>query len=251
MNVIIIEDEQLSADHLANLLQRCDNSINVTHRFESVKQSVESFRSGVTADLLLVDIHLADGSSFEIFTETEIAIPTIFTTAFDQYAIQAFRTNSIDYLLKPIDIVELQRALDKFKQLNTQQHTQLLSQILLHSGLQQKQFKSRFMVKLGDNLMTVKTEETDHFTYEDGIVLLVNRNGKRYPVDYTLEQLEQVLDPDRFFRISRKIIVNIDAIVKVGNYFNSRLKITTLQLQSDDGVVSRVRVSDFKQWLNK
>lgn len=251
MNVIIIEDEQLSADHLATLLQRCDPSIHVSHRFESVKQSVEAFRSGVSADLLFVDIHLADGSSFEIFSETEIRIPTIFTTAFDQYAIQAFRTNSIDYLLKPIDIAELRRALDKFRQLNVQQHAQLLSHILQNSGFQQKQYKNRFMVKLGDNLMTVKTEETDHFTYEDGIVLLVSKTGKRYPVDYTLEQLEQLLDPNAFFRISRKIIVHIDAIVKVGNYFNSRLKITTLQLQTEDGVVSRVRVSDFKQWLNR
>lgn len=251
MKVIIIEDEQLSADHLSTLLERCDPSIQVTHRFESVRQSTEAFRSGVTADLLFVDIHLADGSSFEIFAETEIAIPTIFTTAFDQYAIQAFRTNSIDYLLKPIDIAELQRALEKFRQLSFQHQSQLIAQLLKSPGIGKSSHKNRFMVKLGDNLMTVKTEDTDHFTYEDGIVLLIHKNGKRYPVDYTLDQLEQLLDPDNFFRINRKIIVHIDSIVKVGNFFNSRLKITTPLLQTDDGVVSRVRVSDFKQWLNK
>ena len=251
MNVIIIEDEELSAEHLANLLQRCDRSIQVTHRFESVKQSLEAFRSGITADLLFVDIHLADGSSFEIFAATEITIPTIFTTAFDQYAIQAFRTNSIDYLLKPIDISELQRALDKFKQFHDQQQSQLIAQLLESSGFRQKDYKTRFMVKLGDNLMSVKTEETDHFMFEEGIVLMIAKNGKRYPVDYTLDQLEVLLDPNSFFRINRKVIINIEVIQKVGNFFNSRLKITTPLLQSDDGVVSRVRVGDFKQWLNK
>ena len=251
MNVIIIEDEQLSADHLEALLVRCDQRIKVTHRFETVKQSVKAFREGLNADLLFMDIHLADGSSFEIFAETQINIPIVFTTAFDQYAIQAFRTNSIDYLLKPIDITELQRALEKLRFLNIQQNNQLFSQLVEQSGLQQFNYKNRFMVKLGDNLMSVKADETDHFIYEDGIVLLHHKSGKRYPVDYSLEQLDQLLNPDSFFRINRKIIVHIEAIVKVGNFFNSRLKITTPLLQSDDGVVSRVRVNEFKQWLNK
>lgn len=251
MNVIIIEDEQLSADHLTTLLQRINPAIQVTHRFESVKQSVEAFQSGVKADLLFADIHLADGSSFDIFHKVTVEIPVIFTTAFDQYAIKAFRTNSIDYLLKPIDSGELKRSIEKFNQLNRQQHAQLIEQLLSNSFQQAKSYKNRFMVKLGENIVSVKTEDIDHFISEDGVVLLVTKLGKRYPVDYTLDQLDQLIDPDTFFRINRKVIVHIDAIQKISSFFNSRLKVTSTYISNDEAVVSRERVGDFKQWLNK
>lgn len=251
MNVIIIEDEQLSADHLATLLQRIDPAIQVTHRFESVKQSVEAFQSGVKADLLFADIHLADGSSFDIFHKIAVEIPVIFTTAFDQYAIKAFRTNSIDYLLKPIDSSELKRSIEKFNQLNRQQHAQLIEQLLSNSFQPTKSYKNRFMVKLGENIVSVKTEDIDHFISEDGVVLLVTKFGKRYPVDYTLDQLDQLIDPDTFFRINRKVILHIEAIQKISSFFNSRLKVTSTYISNDEAVVSRERVGDFKQWLNK
>lgn len=251
MNVIIIEDEQLSADHLATLLQRIDSTIEVTHRFESVKQSVEAFQAGVKADLLFADIHLADGSSFDIFHKVSVEIPVIFTTAFDQYAIKAFRTNSIDYLLKPIDSSELKRSIEKFNHLNRQQHSQLIEQLISGSFQTAKSYKNRFMVKLGENIVSVKTEDIDHFISEDGVALLVNRLGKRYPVDYTLDQLDQLLDPDTFFRINRKVILHIDAIQKISSFFNSRLKVTSAFISNDDAVVSRERVGDFKQWLNQ
>lgn len=251
MNVIIIEDEQLSADHLATLLQRINSTIEVTHRFESVKQSVEAFQAGVKADLLFADIHLADGSSFDIFHKITVEIPVIFTTAFDQYAIKAFRTNSIDYLLKPIDSSELKRSIEKFNHLNRQQHSQLIEQLISGSFQTAKSYKNRFMVKLGENIVSVKTEDIDHFISEDGVALLVNRLGKRYPVDYTLDQLDQLLDPDTFFRINRKVILHIDAIQKISSFFNSRLKVTSAFITNDDAVVSRERVGDFKQWLNQ
>lgn len=247
MKIIIIEDEQLSAEHLELLLLRIDPTIQVVQRFESVKQSVEAFQNGVEADLLFVDIHLADGNSFEIFNKVNIEIPVIFTTAFDQYAIQAFKTNSIDYLLKPIGVSDLQVSLQKFQKISQNQN---LIQNLINIA-QPKPFKNRFMVKLGENIISVKTEEIDHFKAEDGIVLFSNKQGKRYPVNYTLDQLEPILDPAIFFRINRKVIIHIDSIQKVGSFFNNRLKVNTQFIDNDDAVVSRERVGNFKDWLNK
>lgn len=247
MKIIIIEDEQLSAEHLELLLLRIDPTIQVVQRFESVKQSIQAFQSGVEADLLFVDIHLADGNSFEIFDKVNIDIPVIFTTAFDQYAIQAFKTNSIDYLLKPIGINDLQVSLQKFQKINQNQN---LIKSLINIA-QPKNFKNRFMVKLGENIISVKTEEIDHFKAEDGIVLFANKQGKRYPVNYTLDQLEPMLDPGIFFRINRKVIIHIDSIQKVGSFFNNRLKVSTQFIDGDDAVVSRERVGNFKDWLNR
>lgn len=249
MNVVIIEDEHLSAEHLMRLLERIDASIQVVQRFETVKQSLEAFKNGLRADLLFVDIHLADGNAFELFSSISIDIPVIFTTAFDQYAIQSFQTNSIDYLLKPIGIDELTAAINKFNRLSRQQHEQLVQNLI--NIRPQSTFKTRFMVKLGENIVSIKTDEIDHFKAEDGIVLLVNQLGKRYPVDYTMDQLEPLLDPAVFFRINRKAYVNIENVKKVGQFFNSRLKVSTNHLDGDDAVVSRERVGNFKEWLNR
>ncbi len=248
MKVIIIEDEKLTADHVERLLLKIDPSIQVTHRFETVKESVEAFQNGVSADVLIVDIHLADGNSFEIFSQSSIDIPVIFTTAFDQYAIKAFQINSIDYLLKPINKEELQKALQKFHKLTLHQHGILLQN--LQELTKNTQFKNRFLVKLGDNISSIKTEEIDHFCFEDGVVLLVTKVGKRFPVDYTLDQLEQNVDPHLFFRINRRIIIQIDTVQKVASFFNSRLKITTTYVQDENSIVSRERVTNFKEWLN-
>ena len=249
MNVVIIEDEHLSAEHLMRLLGRIDASIQVIQRFETVKQSLEAFKNGLRADLLFVDIHLADGNAFELFSSISIDIPVIFTTAFDQYAIQSFQTNSIDYLLKPVGIDELTTAINKFNRLSRQQHEQLVQNLINIRPL--SSFKTRFMVKLGENIVSIKTDEIDHFKAEDGIVLLVNQLGKRYPVDYTMDQLEPLLDPAIFFRINRKAFVNIENVKKVGQFFNSRLKVATNHLVGDDAVVSRERVGNFKEWLNR
>jgi len=249
MKVIIIEDEQLSAEHLIRLIERIDASIQIEARFDTVKQSLEAFKNGLSADLLFVDIHLADGNAFELFSNVSIDIPVIFTTAYDNYAIQSFQTNSIDYLLKPIGIEELTASINKFKRLSRQQHELLFQNLLNYRP--QTRFKTRFMVKLGDSIVSIKTDEIDHFKAEDGIVLLINTNGKRYPVDYTMDQLESLLDPALFFRINRKAFVCIDRIQKVGQFFNSRLKVTTTHLSGDDAVVSRERVGNFKEWLNR
>lgn len=250
MKTIIIEDEKLSADYLTNMLKRIDPAIEVIANYDSVKKSVEEFQKGVTADLLFVDIHLADGLSFDIFSKVYIDIPVIFTTAYDDYAIKAFKINSVDYLLKPIGLEELKQAIEKYKKLNTKQQSSQIDQLSQVYSQLNKQYKNRFMVKIGENIISVKSEEIIHFVAEDGIVLLVTNTGKRYSIDYTLDQLENLIDPDAFFRINRKVIISLNAVQKVSSYFNSRLKINSTQLEDEACIVSRDRVSDFKKWLD-
>jgi DNA-binding LytR/AlgR family response regulator len=252
MKVIIIEDEKLSAEYLTNMLKRIDPGIEVIASYDSVKKSIEEFQKGIAADLLFVDIHLADGLSFDIFTQVKINIPIIFTTAYDDYAIKAFKLNSIDYLLKPIGIEELKQAIEKFKTLNVLQN-QLDTKIEDISQVYQnlnRQYKNRFMAKIGDSIITIKTEEIIHFVSEDGIVLLVNNLNKRYSIDYTLDQLEKMIDPKLFFRINRKVIIGMNSIQKVSSYFNSRLKVNSTQLDDEACIISRDRVNDFKKWLD-
>ena len=251
MNAIIIEDEKLSAEHLTNLLKRIDPYINVTASFDSVKKSVSEFQRGIKADVIFVDVHLADGLSFEIFSKVQIDTPVIFTTAFDEYAIKAFKLNSVDYLLKPIGAEDLRVAIDKFRKINSQQHHTIIQDIASAYKSLHKQYKNRFMVKMGDSIVSVKTDDVLHFIAEDGITLLVTTNGKRYPVDYTLDQLEELVSPDLFFRINRKVLISINAVQKVSSYFNSRLKINSELLEDDSAIVSRERVNEFKSWLDK
>lgn len=250
MKAIIIEDEKLSAEHLETLLKKIDPKIEVIARFDSIKKSVEEFNKGLSADLLFVDIHLADGLSFDIFSQTKISAPIIFTTAFDEYAIKAFKVNSIDYLLKPVGIDDLKNALEKFKHINSDRQTTIIENISQAYQNLNKQYKNRFMVKIGDTISSIKNEDIAYFISEDGAVLLIS-GSKRYVIDYTLDTLESMLSPDSFFRINRKVIMNIGAIKKVSSYFNSRLKISSDGLSDEEGIVSRERVNDFKQWLDK
>ncbi len=251
MKAIIIEDEKLSADHLATLLKKVDSSITIIATFDSVKKSVEEFKKGLKADLLFVDVHLADGISFDIFSKISIDTPVIFTTAYNEYAIKAFKINSVDYLLKPIGVEDLGAAVEKFKKLNGANQTAVLDNISnAYQGIN-KQYKNRFMVKIGDTISSIKTEDILHFVSEDGMVLLVTENNKRYVIDYTLDNLETLISPDIFFRINRKVLINISSVQKVSSYFNSRLKINSSTLKDEDSVVSRERVNDFKHWLDK
>ncbi len=251
MKVIIIEDEKLSAEHLSNLLNKIDSDIEVIEIFDAVKNSIQAFKSGLKADLLFVDIHLADGLSFEIFAEITVDIPIIFTTAYDEYALRAFKLNSVDYLLKPIGIEDLKLALDKFKKYRANDFSLMLDNIAQAYQTMNKQYKSRFMIKMGENIISVKTEEIAHFIFEDGIVLMATLSNHLYPVDFSLEQLEGLLDPNLFFRMNRKVIIQINSIQKTHSYFNSRLKVSSSFLKDDNAIISRERVNDFKEWLGK
>lgn len=250
MKAIIIEDEKLSAEHLEHLLKRIDKTIEVVAKFDTVKGSIDSFNKGISADLIFMDIHLADGISFDIFPKLSQDIPVIFTTAYDEYAIKAFKFNSIDYLLKPIGLNELKNSIEKFtKVVQPKQNVSLNTLANVYESIQ-KQYKSRFLVKMGDGIVSVKAEDVSYFISEDGVVILVTHLSKRYALDYTLDELENLIDHSKFFRINRKVIVNINAIQKISNYFNSRLKLTLPSLGDDESIVSRDRVNEFKIWLD-
>lgn len=250
MRAIIIEDEKLSAEHLELLLKKIDPEIEVIAILNSIKKSVELLSNEIKVDLLFVDVHLADGLSFEIFSKIVIDTPVIFTTAYDEYAIKAFKFNSVDYLLKPIGLDDLKSAIDKYKKLNSIP-TRIILDIANTYHNSNKQYKNRFLVKMGDSIASVKTDEIAHFISEDGLVLLATLTGKRYTIDYTLDNLEPLIPPDTFFRINRKVIIHINSIQKVGTYFNSRLKLNSVALTDENGIVSRERVNDFKKWLDK
>jgi DNA-binding LytR/AlgR family response regulator len=250
MRAIIIEDEKLSADFLIKLLAQVDSTIEVIETFDSVKKSISYFQTNNTADIIFVDIHLADGLSFDIFSRVQIDIPIIFTTAFDEYAIKAFKLNSIDYLLKPIGRAELKNALDKYKRTNSVKPSFHLEELANEYSTFSKQFKTRFMVKIGDNIISIKTEDIVHFIAEDGVVMLVTELKKRYPIDYTLDQLENLIDLNLFFRINRKVLITMNSIQKSVAYFNSRLKVKAVHLEEEVSIVSRDRVNDFKKWLD-
>lgn len=251
MKIVIIEDEKLSAEHLLRLLKKLEPEVELLANLDSVKRSVAELRKGINCDLMFVDVHLADGISFEIFSKVDLQVPIIFTTAFDEYAIKAFKLNSVDYLLKPVNVEDLKQALDKFKRLQPGNNRPDSDKIFKTFEHYSKPFKNRFMVKMGETISSIKSEEVSHFVSEDGLVLLATINLKRYPVDYTLDQLEELLSPELFFRINRKTIVNINSVQKVNPYFNSRLKIHLANLDEEAAVVSRERVGQFKEWLDR
>lgn len=251
MKAIIVEDEPLSAQHLKTLLLKIAPDIEVIALLDTIKSTVNFLKEQPEIDLIFLDIHLADGLSFDIFQEVEVPQPVIFTTAYDEFAIKAFKVNSIDYLLKPIGLTDLKTALNKFnnqygsgsKALDLAGHQstyQLLS----------KTQKSRFIVKMGDNLSSIKVEDIAFFIAEEGVVILATNEGKRFPVDYTMDSLETILDTGLFFRVNRKLMLNINQIIQVQSYFNSRLKIKLKLNLNEECIVSRERVTDFKKWLD-
>jgi DNA-binding LytR/AlgR family response regulator len=251
MNVVIIEDEKVSAEHLALLLYQIDASIKVIQFLDSVEASIEALRNGLEADLLFVDIHLSDGNSFEIFTTINNTIPLVFTTAFDNYAIQAFKQNSVDYLLKPIQYNDLKSAIEKFQRFNkTTVSSHLIETIANNYNSQNQTFKNRFLVKKGQLLDSVSIDLVHHFEIKDSLSFLVNLKSNRYTLEYTLDELESILDPKLFFRINRKTIIHIQIIQKIATYFNGRLIITADFIESENCIVSRERVSAFKKWLD-
>jgi DNA-binding LytR/AlgR family response regulator len=249
MKVAIIEDETLSQEHLERLILRLPYEIEIIAKLDSVKSCFAFFEQSPLVDLIFMDIHLADGNAFDFLKDFPVSTPIVFTTAFDQYTLNAFKVNAIDYLLKPIDKNELEMAIQKHIRLTSKQQNELLENIRQLTKIES--YKTRFMVKLGDSLTGIKSEEIHHLRSEDGVVLLVTDKNKRYPLDYTLDQLESMIDPSKFFRINRKVIVHIDGIERVGTFFNSRLKVHATILPEEDAIVSRERVNNFKYWFNQ
>jgi DNA-binding LytR/AlgR family response regulator len=253
MKAIIIEDEKLSAEHLANLISKMDFPIEISAVYDSVKKSIAALKQQNEIELIFLDIHLADGLSFEIFNELQIDIPIIFTTAYNEFAIKAFELNSIDYLLKPIGKMELEKSIEKLMRLNATNNSETANILKIANTLNfgdTKTYKSRFLVKTGEQIKSIQVAEISHFIFDDGLLFLFTNAGKRFSVDFSVDNLENMLDPTSFFRINRKVIVNIESIEKISSYFNSRLKIKVQNLDEDSSIVSRERVSTFKTLLD-
>lgn len=254
MNVVIAEDEPLAADRLIDLLKACDPTINIVYHADSVDELLTFFRSGKKADLLMLDIQLADGKSFELFDKIEIDTPIIFTTAYDQYAIQAFKHHSIDYLLKPIKKDELHFAMAKFNKLVTNQQLQpeTIGKLKDLLNAASKKYKERFIIKSGNKLHFKQAEEIAYFFADGKEAYLVTRTeNRRHLIDHTLEELETALNPSIFFRISRKFIVNITSIAEVRGQVTKGLEIKLNQPCEHELTISRDRSQDFKNWLNQ
>ncbi|KAF2517250.1 LytR/AlgR family response regulator transcription factor [Flavobacterium foetidum] len=254
MTTLIIEDEKPAARLLQRKLEKLD--INVQTMLHSVEESVEWFENNSHPDLIFLDIQLSDGLSFEIFEKIDIQSAIIFTTAYDEYALKAFKLNSIDYLLKPIDEDDLETAVNKFKsripkaEAETQNLKMDFEQIRqMLSNPFEKSYKKRFTVKIGQHLKVINTEEIECFFSENKGTYIHTFENRDYLIDSTLEILEQELDKKDFFRVSRKFIVPLKAIKEIQVYTNSRLKVILPSYKDDEVVVSREKVQDFKAWL--
>jgi DNA-binding LytR/AlgR family response regulator len=251
LRTIIIEDEKPSARRLQRMLSEI--GIEAEAMLHSVKESIEWFKSNEAPDLILLDIQLSDGLSFEIFEQIEVRSAIIFTTAYDEYALKAFKLNSIDYLLKPIDDDELKTAIDKFEENQPKEHNLMvdISQIkkLLVNPLD-RNYKKRFTIKIGQHLRVVETDSVECFYSENKATYLYSNDKKNYLLDETLEQLEELLDPVKFFRVSRKFIINVDAIADIISYTNSRLQIKLKNYAEQEIIVSREKVKSFKNLLS-
>jgi two-component system LytT family response regulator len=252
MDVLIIEDEKLAADRLTGLLYEYDKSIKVINKLDSVKASLNWFETNKVPDLVFMDIQLADGLSFEIFDHTNISVPVIFTTAFSDYAIKAFKVNSIDYLLKPIEPDGLKIALDKFKTFNMQYkpvNSEALKEV--KESILKQEYKKRFVVKAGAHLHSVSVNDITCFFSKEKATFLHTEDNKKYYIDYSLDQIECNTQPDLFFRVNRKYIININYIEDIIHYSNSRLKVVIKNVNEEEIIVSREKVQDFKTWLDK
>jgi DNA-binding LytR/AlgR family response regulator len=247
MKVIIVEDEKLAAERLQTILKEYDEAIEITACLESIEETVQYLKLHAHPDLLLLDIHLSDGHSFEIFKQVNYNKPVIFTTAYDQYALEAFKLFSIDYILKPVTLEALAAAMNKLKSLTVSFPAVDFNQ--LASSWPSARYKKRFLGKVGQRLFFLESTAIAFFQADNKIVHLVDKEGNRYVVDYTMEQLEDQLDPQHFFRLNRSFIVNIDAIQQVKPYYNSRLKLSVKgSMQQEEMIISRERVADFRLW---
>ncbi|MEO1623993.1 MAG: LytTR family DNA-binding domain-containing protein [Bacteroidota bacterium] len=252
MKVLIIEDEHHAQKRLTKLVQMLRPEVEILGAIDSVEEAVEWLEAQPKPDLMFMDIQLSDGLSFEIFSKIQVETPVIFTTAFDEYAIKAFKVNSIDYLLKPIEEEELKCAFDKYESRKPKESDRYdmgkIEQLL--QNLTQREYQKRFLIKSGQHMAYVNTDEIAYVYSENSLSFLQTLDGKRHLLDYTIDQLSDLLDPKLFFRINRKAIIRIDSVQKVQPYFNNRLVLKVKPSAAFDLIVSREKVRDFKGWLD-
>jgi len=251
MNILIVENEIPAAERLLRIIKKIDKTIKVLGVAETVEEAINLIQEKPKPDLILMDIQLDDGLCFEIFETIDVEIPIIFTTAYDEYTLRAFKVNSVDYLLKPIEEDLLKSAVDKFKKLySVNDHYRRDFKQLINEF--RNQYKSRFLLKIGERFRSVPTGDISHFYICERNVFLSDFKGKDYGIDYSLEQVQNIVDPRKFFRISRECIVNIDAIELMYSYSSSRLQLTLKGKEKNElFIVSREKVSEFKKWIDK
>jgi DNA-binding LytR/AlgR family response regulator len=252
LNTLIVEDEHLAASRLQRMLKRIDPEIHILATLDTVKDAVEWLEAN-EADLIFLDIHLADGNSFGIFDQIEVKTPIIFSTAYDQYAIKAFKLNSVDYLLKPIDKEELEGAISKFKEMQLAGQTGNIDVQAIMKAMQgqQSSYQKRFIVTSGEMITSVKIDDVAYFFGQQKYVFLITKDNRRHIIDYTLGKLEGMLDPEQFFRINRQFIIGFDAIQNMFSYSKSRIKIELDPPGEIDAIVSIDKSRRFKDWLNR
>jgi len=249
MRIIVIEDEPRAASHLERLLKKVAPEMTVIARLESVREGLKYLQNNPEPDLIFSDIQLADGLCFEIFNQWPVRCPIIFTTAYDHYALEAFKTSGLDYLLKPIEEERLHKAIVKTRQFSPELVMEKL--LSMNQTTSAQIFKSRFMVKVGDKIKSIPVEEISLFFSQEKATYLFTKSSHNYNIEYTLDQLEQILDPQVYFRISRKYIVSIHACTNIMAWTNSRLRLRIEGSSDPDIFVARERVQEFKNWLDR
>ncbi len=252
MKVLIIEDEAPAFRRLQKILSEIDSSIEIVEVMDSVEDSVKWMNHHESPDLIFMDIQISDGLSFQIFDEIKVDSPVIFTTAFDEYLLKAFKVNSIDYLLKPIKKEDLARALKKFKNLTQNSTTELdLSALIKQISLTETSYKSRFLVKQGDKMLAIRTEDIVCFQSKHGVVHIVTKHGKKYLSDFTLDELISQLDPKNFFRANRQFLIHADFIETVHKHFKGKLLVEMRLFDDEQILVSSEKATAFKNWLDQ
>lgn len=256
MNIFIVEDEELAVRKLQKTLHAVSPDAEIAGTADSIASAVEWLGSNPQPDLILMDIELADGQSFEIFNLIEVKSPVIFTTSYDEFALKAFKVNSIDYLLKPIQKEDLEAALEKFRQLKhnfvSDQDVNVNSLMKeLRESVLRKEYRKRFLVKYLQKFVSVETGQIAYFFSDDRLTFFKTFDDRKYVIDYTLDEVEKMLDPEDFYRISRSFIVSVKSIDQIQDYFGNRLRLVLNPAIDKEALVSREKVTDFKNWLGK
>ncbi|GAB3926337.1 LytR/AlgR family response regulator transcription factor [Larkinella terrae] len=258
MNVVLIEDEELAVFRLTELLSEVAPQVKVVQTIPSVEASVAYLKTNPDLDLIFMDIELADGQSFEIFEQTPVTAPVIFTTSYDEYAIKAFKVNSIDYLLKPIKKNELSASLEKYEQLHLRSQAQPIQVVAIDALVEQlrqqtrtAEYRRRFLVRHLSQWIPIEVSEIAYFQYEERVTLLRTLTGQKFSLDYKLDELEGMLDPALFFRANRQFIISVHSVQQIHAYFHHKLKLALKPAPADEVIVSRERATDFRIWMGK
>ncbi len=259
MKILIVEDEELAVKKIKKTLNEVDASADVVGVTDSIIATTDWLETNPSPDLILMDIELSDGQSFEIFSRVQVKSAVVFTTSYDEYALQAFKVNSIDYLLKPIQKEDLEAALNKYKQMKQMYAEQNGNTALnmdalvkeLQQKLQPKEYRKRFLVKHGQKLVSIEVDEITYFFSDGRLNFFKTDDNRKFVVDYTMDELEDMLDPQKYFRISRAFYVSVRSISQIHDYFGNRLLLHLKPSLDKEAIVSREKVSDFKKWMGK